>query len=73
MPERIGGAIQARGLAVPEPGDALHPGISQTSRQLRALDRGRGEFFVDPRLEDEIVGGEQLGVATELQVITAER
>jgi hypothetical protein len=73
VPERIGRAIQARGFAVPEPGDAFHPGISQTGRQLRALDRGRGEFLVDPRLEDQVVGGEQLGVALQLQVIAAER
>ena len=72
MPERIGRAIQAGGFAVPEPGDAVDPGISRTGRQLRALDRGRGKFFVDSRLEDEVVGGEQLGVALKLQVIAAE-
>jgi hypothetical protein len=30
---------------------------------LGALDCGRGEFFVDPGLKDEVVGGEQFGVA----------
>ncbi len=72
MSERIGRAIQARGLAIPEPGDAFHPGISQTGRQLRTLDRGRGEFFVDTRRKDEVVGGEELGVAAKLQVVAAE-
>ena len=70
--ERIGRTIQARGLAVPESGDAVHPGISQTGRKLRALDRGRGKFFVDARRKDEVVAGEQLGVALKLQVVAAE-
>src|SRR5204863_793777 len=71
--EDVAGAIDAGSLAVPHAEDAVVFRLRKQVGQLRAVDRGGAEVFVEAGDEDDIVLGEQLRVALEGQVETAER
>ena len=59
--EDIAGAVDAGRLAVPHAEDPIMQGAGEEIGLLTAPHRGGGEVFVDPFLEDDLLGGEQLG------------
>lgn len=73
VPQRIGGPVKSRRLAVPEPGDALDPRIIRSGRELGALDGRGGQLLVDGGPEHDVMPGQDVAVALELQVVTGQR
>jgi hypothetical protein len=52
--EHVAGAVDAGPLAVPDPEDAVVLAFSADRGLLRAPERSRGEFLVQPWLEDDV-------------------
>ena len=73
MPQRVGGPVQARGLAVP---DADHPvagGLGKRAGELAALDRGGGRLLVQARDERDVVRVEQRLQPAQFLVVAGQR
>jgi len=73
VPQRVGGPVEAGGLAVP---DADHPvagGTGKRAGELAALDRGGGRLFVQARDERDVASVEQLLQPAEFLVVAGQR
>ena len=69
----VGGAVEAGRLAVPVADDPVAGERAGGRGELGALHRGEGELLVEPGREDDVVLGEQVAVAGELEVVAGER
>ena len=72
VPQRIGGPVETRRLAVPDAGHARIAQLAGLTRELRARHGGRGEFLVQAWLRHDGVLGEQRGVPRQLNVQAAQ-
>jgi hypothetical protein len=72
--EHVGGAVDARALAVPEAEHAVElVGLRIERELLRAPHRGGAELLVDARLEHDVLRGEVLLGAPQRLVVAAQR
>ena len=71
--QRIACAIDAGTLAVPHAEHAIDTLAGKRVELLRAVKHGRGEVFVDARLEPDVLRGEHFLPAPELPVEPAQR
>ena len=70
--EDVAGAIDTRALAVPHAEDAVVLRLREHRRELRAVDGGGAEVFVDPGNEDDVVLTQQVRIALQCQVEATE-
>ncbi len=71
--EHVAASIDSRALAVPHGEDAVVAGVPVEGDLLRAPHRGRGQVFVEPGLEVDVLGLEEFLRSPELVVDVAER
>ncbi len=69
----IAGAVDTRSFSVPDAEDAIYLRLSHHFEDLAAHHGGRGQVFVESRLEHDVVFIQQLARTCELQVVAAER
>ena len=66
-------AVEPRTFAVPDAEHAVDRRAGAQADVLRPPHRGRAELLVEARLEDDVLGGEQLLGAPQFLVVAAER
>ena len=71
--QRVAGAVDAGTLAVPHAEHAIDTLAGKRIELLRAVQHGRGEVFVDARLEPDVLGGEHFLAVPDLAVEPAQR
>ena len=71
--EDVAGAVDAGALAVPQREDAVEAAFTAQLRLLRSPDRGRRQLLVEPGLEMDVIGGEQVRQLKELLIEPADR
>src|SRR5437773_9552979 len=70
--EDVARAVDAGALAVPHAEYAVVLGPREEAGELAAVDRGRAEVFVEPGDEDNVVLAQEVRIALQSQVETAE-
>src|ERR1700722_6431574 len=71
--ERVAGAVDARTFSVPHAEHAIELAFAAQFSRLRSGERGRGEVFIGPGMEQDVVGFETRPGPHELQIEGAER